>query len=624
MIVGQHIQWNTICDAPNLHSILNKKLDDFIIATDPTYGTGELTYYYQVDYYNSDIIISVYQYVDGCFVKVTGCGYNNNRVQTVSLVTPTTEPQTETCCTQQTPVQCVPQQPTIPIPSATNDHTKLINKNADANFQHVTLAEKEKWNSQTTDVLGTVLTGLTEASTMTNLESTDTVLGAFGKIKKWLGSLKALAFKDKADYDTDIDNIPTYLVQDANYVHTDNNYTNADAQIVANTSGTNTGDQVGDGATITGAGTIADPFVATNTSLWQQKDDVVLSGCFIPSTGELQEIHDVLLASGVLLHNFYWSSSEVDAANAYYFKMSTNEVLSDTKDAMLIFPLIVRKFTTTDVHELLESTTCSFLHIGSFSSATATIYKIVDNGTDFTYWQVIEATSFPPVAFSGDNALVGTTSQAVGEGENNTNEIALADPLSYAYALKNTIEVVINNSQIIEPKNDKFIETADIIDIDKYLKKDTTLQSSDTPEDTSLFSFWKIGVGRVKIAFSELITNVMHSQLGGLDWLGSGHTGTANKLFGSDANGLAKEYDLYTVSEITLLASGWSASSQTLTVSGVTATDDLTPYPKLKADQDKWADAELFCSAHTTNSVTFTCATTPTSDIVILLKIQKR
>ena len=182
MIVGQHIQWNTLCDAPNLHSILNKKLDDFIIATDPTYGTGELTYYYQVDYYNSDIIISVYQYIDGCFVKVNGCGYNNNRVQTVSLVAPTCEPQTETCCTQQSPVQCVPQQPTIPIPSATNDHTKLINKNADANFQHVTLAEKDKWNTET-DVLGTVLTGLTEATTKTNLESTDTVIGAFGKIK---------------------------------------------------------------------------------------------------------------------------------------------------------------------------------------------------------------------------------------------------------------------------------------------------------------------------------------------------------------------------------------------------------------------------------------------------------
>ena len=107
-------------------------------------------------------------------------------------------------------------------------------------------------------------------------------------------------------------------------------------------------------------------------------------------------------------------------------------------------------------------------------------------------------------------------------------------------------------------------------------------------------------------------------------WLTSGHTGTANKLFGSDANGLAKEYELYTVSEITLLASGWSANSQTLTVSGIGANDWLTPYPKSKTDQDNWATSELFCSAHTTNSVTFTCVTAPTADIVILIKIEKK
>lgn len=124
------------------------------------------------------------------------------------------------------------------------------------------------------------------------------------------------------------------------------------------------------------------------------------------------------------------------------------------------------------------------------------------------------------------------------------------------------------------------------------------------------------------IDFSTLTPR--HSQLRGLDWLGSGHTGTANKLFGTDENGLAKEYDLYTVSEITLLASGWTANSQTLTVNGLLATDDLTPYPKNKTDQDLWATSDLFCSAHTTDSVTFTCVTTPISNIVILLKIQKR
>ena len=428
MIVGQHIQWNSLCDTPVLDSILNRKLNDFIVATDPTYGQGELTYYYQVDYYNQDIIISVYQYVDGVFSRVSNCGYNNNRVQTSAVVTPTCTPTVEapSCCTQETAPTCAPPYGTLPIPQSTNDHTKLINQNADANFQHITLTEKQK--IQTLDVLGTPLTGLTEASTMTNLESTDTVLGAFGKIKKWLGSLKALAFKDKADWDSDIENIPTDLVQDSNYVHTDNNYTDVDAKIVANTSGTNTGDQVADGVTITGTGTITDPFVAT-------------------------------------------------------------------------------------------------------------------------------------------------------------------------------------------------AQTPDLSD---YLLKDTALQTADTPESSSLFSFWKIGVGRVKIAWSSLNSSIKHSLLSDLSWLDSGHTGTPNKIFGSGASGEAVEYQLDSVAEITLLSSGWSANSQTLTVSGVVANDWLTPYPKTKADQDNWATAELFCSAHATNSVTFTCVTTPTSDIVILIKIEKK
>jgi hypothetical protein len=48
---------------------------------------------------------------------------------------------------------------------------------------------------------------------------------------------------------------------------TDDNYvTDAQLVVIGNTSGTNTGDQVADGVTITGAGTVEDPFVATATS----------------------------------------------------------------------------------------------------------------------------------------------------------------------------------------------------------------------------------------------------------------------------------------------------------------------------------------------------------------------
>lgn len=396
-------------------------------------------------------------------------------------------------------------------------------------------------------------------------------------------------------------------------VDNENLLTDDELAVVQVTSGINTGDQVGDGVTITGAGTDEDPFVATNTSLWQQKENVILNDWFQPSTGELQVIHDELYMYGLIPDRSYWSSSEVSQTSAYTFNMGTNALISELKDNPSGgYEAKIRTFITTEIHDLRESSS-----YGSF------IFKVVDNGTDYTYWEAIFKNT-QPSPWSNLAVLIGTTSTDFGEGLNNTTEIIAIDGETLAYQIVNDGAVIVDNSQIIEPKNNKFIETADIIDIDKYLKKDTTLQNSDTPEDTSLFSFWKIGVGRVKIAFSELITNFRHSQLRELSWLGSGHVGTANKLFGSDANGLAKEYDLYSVSEITLLANGWTANSQTLTVNGLLATDDLTPYPKNKTDQDLWATSELFCSAHTTDSVTFTCVTTPISDIVILLKIQKR
>ena len=49
----------------------------------------------------------------------------------------------------------------------------------------------------------------TEATLRENIVTEETIPVIFGKIKKWFSSLKALAFKDKVDYATDIDNLPT-------------------------------------------------------------------------------------------------------------------------------------------------------------------------------------------------------------------------------------------------------------------------------------------------------------------------------------------------------------------------------------------------------------------------------
>lgn len=529
MIVGQHIQWNTICDAPNLHSILNKKLDDFIIATDPTYGTGELTYYYQVDYYNSDIIISVYQYVDGCFVKVTGCGYNNNRVQTVSLVTPTTEPQTETCCTQQAPVQCVPQQPTIPIPSATNDHTKLINKNADANFQHVTLAEKEKWNTET-DVLGTVLTGLTEATTKVNLESTDTVLGAFGKIKKWFSSLKALAFLDTVDYTKNIDNIPTDLVQDANYVHTDNNYTNTDAQIVANTSGVNTGDQD------------LTPYLLADTDLQtaDTPEDTSLFSFWKIGLGRVKIAFSELITK---LGLYFQKISSVGGTSAPLYMSNSN---SDVSGYKRLSPVI----DVSETEVSIIATNSTVYGDAYLSDDPIGITEISAGPWAFDYWRKVSS---------------------VQQGSYKGLDVFMYDPINGTETILFSVESPSIEGTDFEERSLTSPKPLYIVDPTHRLGVRSKFR---TTRHTATTLTYIIGNGRGWWMRTPL--TVRHSELRGLEWLTSGHTGTANKVFGTDENGVAKEYKATIQSAISTSSGTIDLGINTITVLTTTLTNSHT------------------------------------------------
>lgn len=67
-------------------------------------------------------------------------------------------------------------------------------------------------------------------------------------------------------------------------------------------------------------------------------------------------------------------------------------------------------------------------------------------------------------------------------------------------------------------------------------------------------------------------------------------------------------------STITLTAAGWSGGSQTVTVNGVTSTSVVFVAPD-PADTTDYVSAGILCTSQTTNSLTFTATTTPTSDI---------
>ena len=240
-------------------------------------------------------------------------------------------------------------------------------------------------------------------------------------------------------------------------VDNENLLTDDELVVVQATSGTNTGDQVGDGVTITGVGTIENPFVAANTSLWQQKENEILNQLWVPSTGELQVIHDVLYTNGIDLTfggiKKCWSSCDVDVLTAYYFDMSTDSIGIDDKEQSVGLSIIrCNKFTSTEN-----------LSLGEITSHGGYVFYIVDNGSDFTYWEAFKTNNLLSWHGSGYWFYAGTTSQAFGEGENNTNEILALDEYHFtlAYWVRN-IPITVDNSQIIEPKNKKLIETADI------------------------------------------------------------------------------------------------------------------------------------------------------------------
>lgn len=75
---------------------------------------------------------------------------------------------------------------------------------------------------------------------------------------------------------------------------------------------------------------------------------------------------------------------------------------------------------------------------------------------------------------------------------------------------------------------------------------------------------------------------------------------------------------------ITLTTSGWSSNTQTVTVSGVSATETaqlIAPTPAI-ASQSAYYEAGIMCTGQAANSLTFTCQTVPTSNLTVYVVIQ--
>ena len=74
--------------------------------------------------------------------------------------------------------------------------------------------------------------------------------------------------------------------------------------------------------------------------------------------------------------------------------------------------------------------------------------------------------------------------------------------------------------------------------------------------------------------------------------------------------------NIITKTTVTLSASAWSNNTITVTVSGVTSSNTVIVSPAPASFED-YRTAVIYCSAQSTDSLTFTCLTTPTTDITV-------
>ena len=98
-------------------------------------------------------------------------------------------------------------------------------------------------------------------------------------------------------------------------------------------------------------------------------------------------------------------------------------------------------------------------------------------------------------------------------------------------------------------------------------------------------------------------------------------TGNAGKFLKTD--GTTASWESTTLSPATaptLVAANWSSNTQTISVTGVTATNTVIVSPTPVSAED-YADAGVLCTNQGAGTLTFTCQTTPANDLTINIVI---
>lgn len=76
----------------------------------------------------------------------------------------------------------------------------------------------------------------------------------------------------------------------------------------------------------------------------------------------------------------------------------------------------------------------------------------------------------------------------------------------------------------------------------------------------------------------------------------------------------------YKTIQVTLTSSWWSSNTQTVLVSWVTANNTVIASPAPASIED-YVEAKIYCTAQWSDTLTFTCDSEPSNDIVVNIVI---
>ena len=118
---------------------------------------------------------------------------------------------------------------------------------------------------------------------------------------------------------------------------------------------------------------------------------------------------------------------------------------------------------------------------------------------------------------------------------------------------------------------------------------------------------------------AEYVSNYSGDQLDAvLALLHNKGLGSVTGVVKRNADGTFSAIDVAAKSSTTatLTTNGWSNNTQTVNVTGVTASNDII-VSTAPASKDDYTSAGIFCTAQAAGTLTFTCDTVPTSAITV-------